>query len=342
MDLDALSKILQDWTNRVPLLIVGSGASVPYNLPSMWALGEFLKNSISFSGLDDQKQFDEFKLLLDKCKDLEKSLFEINIRPNVLQKIVSQTWELVNKCDLEAYEVFLKNPVSFPFADLVKHLLGTAEKKISVITTNYDRLVEYAASLAGAFICTGYSQNYISHFSNGIHQNNFAGLKGYKGQANIWKVHGSLDWFKNSDDIDIQLPLRHSIPDNYRASIVTPGLNKYFETHTEPYRTIFSQADNEIEKAFGYLCIGYGFNDVHVQPKLIKEIRNQKPIIVITKELTENTKKAIINNNCKNYLLFEQDKNPANTRIYSSALGEDFIPNSSYWMLGEYLKLLKP
>lgn len=66
MDFDALLKQLQDWTNKVPLVILGSGASVPFKLPSMWSLGEHLKNSISFANRDDQKQFDEFVVQLDK------------------------------------------------------------------------------------------------------------------------------------------------------------------------------------------------------------------------------------------------------------------------------------
>jgi len=65
MDFDALLKQLQDWTNKVPLVILGSGSSVPFNLPSMWALGEHLKKSISFTDPDDQIQFAEFVVLLD-------------------------------------------------------------------------------------------------------------------------------------------------------------------------------------------------------------------------------------------------------------------------------------
>ena len=56
MDTDALLKQLQDWTNRVPLIVLGSGASVPFKLPSMWALGEHIKNSIAFTNSDDQEQ----------------------------------------------------------------------------------------------------------------------------------------------------------------------------------------------------------------------------------------------------------------------------------------------
>jgi len=341
MDFDALLKQLQDWTNKVPLLILGSGSSVPFNLPSMWSLGEYLKKSISFADSDDQTQFEEFVVLLDKLKDLELALQELRIRPNVLHEIILKTWELVNKHDLEAYDQFVSNKIEFPLAELTKYLIYPTDKKLSIITTNYDRLAEYAASIAGAFICNGFAQNYIGHFTNQIHQSNIKALKGFNGQVSIWKVHGSLDWFKTKEELDIQLPLRHTIPMDLKPSIVTPGLSKYFETQLEPFRTIFTQADYEIENANGFLCIGYGFNDIHVQPKLITQIKNNKPIIVISKEITAKTKQAIIDNNSKAYILIEE-ANTTDTRIYSSLFPTpEIIPNVSYWTLAEYLKLIK-
>lgn len=106
MDFDALLKQLQDWTNRVPLVVLGSGASVPFKLPSMWTLGDHLKKSISFTDTNDQIQFENFKTLFDVNGDLESTLSEINLLDNVLNEIVCKTWELVNKLDLEAYEIF--------------------------------------------------------------------------------------------------------------------------------------------------------------------------------------------------------------------------------------------
>tara|TARA_R110002111_G_scaffold232724_1_gene293783 strand:- start:1918 stop:2943 length:1026 start_codon:yes stop_codon:yes gene_type:complete len=339
MEKEAILKQLQSWTNNIPLIILGSGASVPFKLPSMWVLGDYIKNSISFTDTKDQNQFNKFITEFDKTGDLETTLTKLQLRENVLSEIVNKTWELVNKADLEAYEYFINNSKDFPLSKLLEHFLGTAGKKVSIITTNYDRLAEYASSLAKAVICTGYSQNPIGHFSNSIQSNNLASLKGYKGQVNIWKVHGSLDWFKSKEDENIQLPIRQNIPKDYSPLIVTPGLSKYSETHNEPYRTIFTQADSEIEQANGFLCIGYGFNDIHVQPKLITQIKNNKPIIVITKELTPKTKQSIIDSNCKNYMLIEE-ANSKDTKIYSSKFGEVIIEDTSYWELGEYLKLI--
>lgn len=72
MDFDAFLKQLQDWTNKIPLVILGSGASVPFGLPSMWTLGEHLKNTLSFEDDADKEQFEAFKKSLDESNDLEK------------------------------------------------------------------------------------------------------------------------------------------------------------------------------------------------------------------------------------------------------------------------------
>ncbi|MCF2875574.1 MULTISPECIES: SIR2 family protein [unclassified Tenacibaculum] len=342
MDIEDFLKIIQRWTNNVPLIILGSGASVPFSLPSMWTLGEYLKNNITFSEAKDNKQFEEFVKIFNQTEDLERALSDLNLSSSVLTEIVNKTWESVNKADLKAYEQFISNQIHFPLVELIEHLLSSAGRKASIITTNYDRLAEYAASFAKGVICTGYNQNYIGHFSNVIHKNNLKSLKGYSGQVNIWKVHGSLDWFKTENEENVQLPLRHSIPKNYIPSIVTPGLSKYFQTHQEPYRTIFTEADSEIENATGFLCIGYGFNDLHVQPKLTNQIRKGKPIIVITKELTPKTKQTIIDNKCPNYILIEEDKNnPKNSRIFSSKFNEEVIENVKYWELSQFINLIK-
>lgn len=339
MDFEALLKQLQDWTNKVPLLILGSGASVPFGLPSMWTLGEHLKNSLSFDNDTDNAQLEAFKISLDESNDLEKALLAIQLNENVLKAVIKTTWQLISEADLKAYEQLVLNGKETPLVILMRYLLSTTDRKISVVTTNYDRIAEYCASIAEAFICTGYAQNYIGHFSDNIHSNALANIKGFGGQVNIWKVHGSLDWFESPNKENIHLPSRKDVPQDYKPLIVTPGLSKYAETHNEPYRTIFAQADNEIQKANGYLCIGYGFNDVHVQPKLIQQIKT-KPIIVITKELTPKTKETIIDGGCKNFILIEEN-NGTNTKVYSSSQGEHIIENVSYWNLSEYLKRIQ-
>jgi hypothetical protein len=341
MDDEVLLKLIQKWTNGIPLLILGSGASVPFGIPSMFELGEYLKNTISFSDSEDIKLFERFKTEFDRSGNLESTLLTLQLNDRITHEIVCKTWTLVNERDLQLYENMLQEKVVIPLSDLIRHLIRTAQKKISIITTNYDRVAEYASYLADAYVCNGFAQGVYGHFSMETLNNNYSTLQGYSGQVNIWKVHGSLDWFKTKNDVDFSIPLRKTVPNEYTPAIVTPGIEKYAKTHLEPYRAIFAKADEEIKKATAFLCIGYGFNDNHVHPILLEEIKRGKPIIVITKELTNNTKKAIIDDQCKQYVLIEQSS-PSDSRIYSSLFeGEKIIPNEEIWQLNKYLTLIQ-
>jgi hypothetical protein len=337
---DNILRKIQDWVKSVPLIVLGSGASVPFRIPGMWALGNFLKEEMHFEAPEDIEQFHEFKHALEEFQDLEISLSKLNLRESLLQQIISKTWEYISKYDLEAYESLLDQARSFPLADLVSFLVSPSQKKLTIVTTNYDRIAEIAASRAKCYICTGYAMSYLGH-ANDIHRaRETKTLRGFNGQVNIWKVHGSLDWFKGPDGVVSHFPLRKNIPSNYFAQIVTPGLRKYNETHNEPYRTILAEADKEIERANFFLCIGYGFNDSHVQEKLISQIRGNKPIIVITKQLSPNAKKAIIENKCKNYILIEEGEKPLESRIISSICEEVVVDRPNLWQLQEFLKLI--
>lgn len=339
--LEILKRQIQEWTNQVPLIVLGSGASISYGIPSMFELGKHLKNNITFTEDEDKQQFDNFKIEFEKSKNLETTLLNMQLRDAVLNEIVCKTWNLINQRDIEFYEKLLQDNLIMPLSELITYLLHTAQRKLTIVTTNYDRLVEYAASIANAFICNGFAPNYYGSFSANIIKTDFSKANCFKGQLNLLKVHGSLDWFAKENNY-FQLPLQNTIPTNYIPSIVTPGIRKYEQSFSEePFRTIFSEADIAIENATSFLCVGYGFNDKHVHTKLLTQIKNNKPIIVLTKELTAKAKEAIINNNCKNYCLFEQ-ANDNDTKVFSSAFsGEQIISDVSYWKLEEYLKLIK-
>ncbi len=333
---EELLKLIQKWINNVPTIILGSGASVPYKIPGMFDLGTYIKSNCKFTNEIDACAFKEFVKKFDDTGDLEKSLLEVKVTKNVIDLIVAKTWECINNADLEAYDKILTREYKLPLKALLSYLIKTSDHKVSVITTNYDRIAEYAASEINAYINNTFSQNYLGKSSTNLSKILPANLHGYSGIVEILKIHGSLDWFKSAEDIRYQLPLRRTIPTHYVPSIVTPGVSKFEETHMEPYRTIFSKADATIESSKSFFCVGYGFNDSHFQPKLIDQIKNEKPIIVLARTLTEKTKQSIIDNNCKNYFLLEKVAENQ-TRIYCSKLAKPIIEDSNIWSFDEFI-----
>lgn len=330
---DELNKIMlqaQKYIENIPVIVLGSGASVSYGLPTMWTLSEYLKDNIK---VKSNEEWDKFVHLLDNNVDLETALQKVNLDEMITNEIITKTWQLINPKDVEVFFNSLSNQEYFPLSKLINKLFCSTATELNIITTNYDRLAEYACEKNNLYHYTG--------FSTGFYRTKVpSSLIKVKRKVNIWKVHGSLDWFRNNDNLLIGLSNIQDIPNNFLPEIVTPGISKYKKTHTEPYRTIIQEADNSLENNNNYICIGYGFNDEHIQVKLVNKcIQNNSKLLILTRTLTEATKKFITEQGCKNYLAFECD-NKINTKVYSSEFDEIVIPNENYWSLDGFLKLI--
>ena len=97
-------------------------------------------------------------------------------------------------------------------------------------------------------------------------------------------------------------PLSRVIPDAFHPLIIPPGKEKYSATHDEPYRTVIAEADSAFVQAGAYLCIGYGFNDEHIQPKLLTQISKGKPIVVLARTMTAACRKHIADAGIQKFL----------------------------------------
>jgi hypothetical protein len=306
--------------------------SIPYGIPSMQKLSEEIIRKLN-SNYTDNAKWNEFKNELEVSRDLEKTLQKITLDKDLNDSIIRETWSIINKSDLALFRRIIIDSTEYVLKILLGKLLETHPRKISVITLNYDRLVEYAADLIDAKIFDGFTGNFIKYF-----QPNGYPYRNNEKYIEIWKVHGSLDWFEDEDSNIISFPLSNEIPANFKPLIVTPGIFKFQETHNEPYRSIISKADDIICNSECFLCIGYGFNDEHIQPKLINQIKTKgKPIVVITKELTSSGKKIFLNDRIHKFIIYEES-NHNKTRVYSNIKGEIEI-KGNYWKLKNFTDL---
>ena len=51
-----------------------------------------------------------------------------------------------------------------------------------------------------------------------------------------------------------------------------------------PYRELIQKADAVIKNTRSFLCVGFGFNDEHITPEIIKKIKEGIPIVLITQK----------------------------------------------------------
>tara|TARA_R110001583_G_scaffold195195_1_gene370433 strand:+ start:423 stop:1442 length:1020 start_codon:yes stop_codon:yes gene_type:complete len=330
-----ISKQAQDYYKNIPIIILGSGASAAFNMSGMWKLAQHLMANVVVSDLCEHEKtsWKNFTEQLKNEVDLETALHEVALTPKLTHRVVNETWKLLAPEDISVFEDSLINKVYFPLGQLLKHMFRSTAKELNIITPNYDRLAEYA--------CEQENIHHYSGFSHGFRGNTVK--KDYltcSRQVNIWKVHGSLGWFLNDDGVITSLGNVNTIPPNLSPLIVTPGIEKYRSTHKEPYKTIIHESDDVMDQATAYLCIGFGFNDEHIQTKLVNRCANNgASVTIITQKLTDATKNFISNRNTNKYLAIEA-LDEGRSKIYSSLYEEPKEVDGDLWSLNGFLKLI--
>lgn len=305
--LEFIYKFVQDCFATNPVIILGSGHSAAYGIPGVQMLGEHLIDTVTpLIDKENETAWQKFREVL-KQKHLEAALHEVQLGPQVTKLLIQTTWEFIYAADKKAFSEIVKSLSEvFPLARLYAHLFQSTHLRLSVITTNYDHIAEYAADLAGYAWTAGFDYGYIGQRC--VKQP----VTIYKNQTpfrmvDLWKVHGSIKWYRGSDGIVYNFPSLDILPEGFTPAIVTPGINKYKETHEEPFRSIVAGADLALDLSNSFFCIGYGFNDDHIQPKLLEKCRRyNKNIVVLAKKLTDAAKKVLLDGGCKNFLAFEE------------------------------------
>lgn len=331
MEWSGCMSLLQGYLENSPLIVLGSGASMPYDLPSMGGLAEEIKKS---DIVISDPNYSAFCTTVDES-GLEGAIDAVNLLPETLKEIRRVVWTTVNEKDLLYFD---QHPIAPPKAlvDLIKKVLAPTPNRAVIVTTNYDRLAEYAADGVGATTVTGFEGSLIKKLELPSMSLKTKRTRSRERVVDIWKVHGSLDWFNASDGTVTAFPLTRTIPHDFQPLIIPPGKEKYSSTHDEPYRTIISQADNAFVQAGAYLCVGYGFNDEHIQPKLLAQISRGKPIVILARTMTPACKKHIVEAGISKYLIFELSDS-THTKVYGN--GWEEIYEGQYWLLDNFMKI---
>lgn len=336
---DVLLQAAQECISAAPVVILGSGASVAHGIPGMPQLRDRL---LATSPPDETPlNATSWYEFLEKLKstDLEAALSSVKVPERITQHIVETTWDFLAPYDMRILDLIARDRNALPLTRLFRHLFQSTHTTIDVVTPNYDRVAEFAAD-AGEFChFTGFSYGYIRHRA----KDPFPRIRLGKQEArtvNVWKVHGSFDWFADADGIVVGLPVAGQRPADLIPVIVTPGIEKFRLTHDEPFRSIQQGADEALQWARGYFCVGYGFNDPHVQTKLVERCRSEPvPLVLITKQITATALEFLRSGKCQKYLAVEEDA--AGCKMYAPNFADGVVVSGRpYWALADFMSLV--
>lgn len=337
--MEAMQSHVQNCVSKLPVIVLGSGASAAHGIPGMDPLGKHLAASALPVACQAERHVEGWKEFLDKVQkmDLESALTGVNVTPEVLGHIVHTTWKFLNAADLQIFEQVIANRRTLPLSQLFQHLLHSTAMDLQVVTPNYDRLAEYAAEAAGYGAFTGF--NFGMFGTRAVEVPRIMIGRRPARTVNVWKVHGSLGWFSGADGSIVSLPPLGAIPSGFTPVIVTPGTEKYRRTHEEPFRSAMHSADDAVARASAFLCIGYGFNDDHLQPLMMERCtRPEVPLVLITKEITATAHRFLRGGRCSRYVALEGS--PNGTRMFSHEVPDGLeLVGESFWRLDRFLPL---
>ena len=328
MNKEDIFRTIQEYTTDVPLVLIGTGASIPVGVPGMPELANYLMDNLDSKYSSDTNWCDISEKLRSGI-DLESALTPYHLDGGLLNDIKKLTWELVTNADLKLfYEKVLFGKV-LPLSVLLQKLIQPHPHSIDILTTNYDRYIEYCCDQIDILVDNRCSGMYLKKTDkNGLSKRDI---------INLLKVHGSLDSFcdiKTNESISI--PLQQKIPNGFIPEIITPGSDKYKAILTSTSREILHNADSLIDKASNFLCIGYGFNDSQIQEKIITKIKAGTPIVVVTKSLSDNAL-DIINSNSRNYAVIMDGGENATRFIINKT---DITLEGVYWTIEGFNEII--
>jgi hypothetical protein len=341
---DRLFKSIQNIVNDNPVLVIGCGASMNYGVPGMWDLAKAIKEDFTKAPpISEESKNCVIELIdkLDADMGLEDAMLSLKCTEEVENRILKIVWNQIKPKDHDVFMDVVQSSCRLPLTGLFTHLIyNRADAEVNVVTTNYDCLIEYAASQTDAYVNCGCSQSNIGQFIGFEHKKQLTKLKDYEGCVNIYKIHGSLDWFVGCNGEMHSYPNITYVPDEMKPCIITPGTNKYERALEDPHRSLISSVDGLFKEASGYMCIGYGFNDKHIQPNLLKmAIDRKKRILIVTRDLTDKIESEVIAK-APNYIIVYSDGANGTTFKSSSEVVEIVDETTEYWRLENFMSII--
>jgi hypothetical protein len=333
--IETVSKIAQDCVQRLPTVVLGSGASVAHGIRGMGPLAAFLQENLAPEGEAETDAWMLIRTALGLGDGLEEALQKTVAPASLVEKIVSLTWKAIASDDLRLLHEIATGTVTLPHTQLIQALFRSNANTVNFVTPNYDRVAEYACDQAGVICANGFVPGIVRKREGADRISVRRGVHPAR-TVRVWKVHGSLDWFETLDASVCSLPLAHDLPEGFQPLVVTPGVSKYERVYDEPFRSALQGSDEALGGAAAFLCIGYGFRDSHIEPRLKERCKQQNvPIVILARSLTDEAKAFLANGAGSAYMALENCE--GGTRVYSPSLPEGtIIPGRALWSFDEF------
>lgn len=339
MEIIEIKEHLQSFFYDTVLTIVGSGLSCAEGMPGMGLLSKQLINNLPDEiSKESQIIWNKIDSDLKNGLGLEETLLKNKPDESIELAIKNITEQYMRSYEKEVIKKVVSENKKLRFSDYVKKL-NISTNGTKIITTNYDRLVEFACEDVGILVDNLFKGNYISRISDSSMYSFFKDIDRiknniriqYNEHVTVYKPHGCLGWYMKDGQA-----LYSSFDLGLENLIITPGANKYRKGYDSPFDFHRTKANEAIDNASCFVIIGYGFNDDHLETHLIRKIKECIPTLIITRDIS----KKIINV-IKKYeitAVYHYDNKYESGTIVNVKGEEVKLKDYEIWDLGNFVK----
>lgn len=182
---------------------------------------------------------------------------------------LSQMDICIRECIAKAVDPDLEHiPPDIPHHHFARWLVETVRKlPVQVFTVNYDLLFELAFEAARLPFFDGFIGSHEPFFySDSLLHPRWTAAPGW---TRLWKIHGSVNWHRRSDDHIVRAQPRTT------GEMILPTFEKYNKSREQPYVAYINQLDRFLEQDNALLVIaGFGFGDEHLNDVIIRRLES--------------------------------------------------------------------
>lgn len=340
MEVSNIKENLQQFFTENAITIIGSGLSCAEGIPGMGKLAEELINKVpKHIKTESMKLWENIEKSLKEGIGLEETLLRYEANNDIEIAIKNITEKLIRKSETDVISRIISKNEKLRISEYIKKLKISPDGT-KIITTNYDRLIEFGCELEGILVDNLFQGNYICKSNQNSKYSFFEGVDRSRGKklkvkfrehVTIYKPHGCLGWYKHENNV-----IYSSFNLDMENLIITPGSNKYRKGYDEPFDTNRTRANEAICNANQFIIIGYGFNDDHLETHLISKIKSGTPTLIITYGITDKMYKIIEENNIT--AVYSYNKGIEEGTIVNIRGEEHLLKDCKIWDLGEFVR----
>lgn len=341
---DAYDERLRTWQEHFGqglVVVIGSGLSAAEGLPTMAELSHHLQTKMpSVVGSTLLSAWGSVEALLAGGMGLEQALQAVPQNADLAEQIAPVVAAFIREREDTVIEEVAAGRRILPLSGLLPHITPDQYAAVTIVTPNYDRLIELAAEMAGWGVDTLFTGHYIASIASDaasrsafLDLRSFAGTRPaprYREHIRLLKPHGSLDWSQRPGSVG-----RNLLHTPARPLIITPGTTKYARGYEPPFDRHINAANRAIDAARGFLLVGYGFNDSHLETHLVPALKASRPALLLTYELTAQASKVLAEAPNLTAIVADPPGNPTGCTVVTRSDREQ-LDGKLLWKLSDF------